>query len=84
LNSALYWLAGRPLLAAALGAVGGPLAYFGGVGLGALAFPGGLAWALALIAVEWAIAMPLLLGLNRWAGRRFRRPRTNLDLGVLR
>lgn len=84
LNSALYWLAGRPLLASALGALGGPMAYFAGVKLGALAFPGGTGWALGLIALEWAIAMPVLLGLNRWAGRRFRRPRVDLDLGVLR
>ncbi len=84
LNSALYWLAGRPLLAALLGALGGPMAYLAGVKLGALAFPGGTAWALALIALEWAVAMPVLLGLNRWTGRRFRRPRVDLDPGVLR
>jgi hypothetical protein len=83
-NSALYWLAGRPLLASLLGALGGPMAYLAGVKLGALAFPGGTVWALALIAVEWAVAMPLLLRLNRWAGRRFRRPGANLNPGVLR
>ncbi len=35
LTSSLAWLSGRPLLAAALGAVAGPLSFKAGVGLGA-------------------------------------------------
>ncbi|MEF8793087.1 DUF2878 domain-containing protein [Thiohalorhabdus sp.] len=84
LNSALYWLAGRPILASLLGAVGGPLAYLGGARLGALVFPAGDGWALVLIALEWALAMPLLLALNRWLGRRFRRAGAGLNAEVSR
>ncbi|MFA9460991.1 DUF2878 domain-containing protein [Thiohalorhabdus methylotrophus] len=69
LNLALYWLAGRPALAAALGAVGGPMAYYGGVQLGALALPGGALWGLGLVALGWTVAMPLLLTLNAALGR---------------
>jgi len=84
LNSALYWLAGRPLLASLLGALGGPLAYLGGARLGALDFPAGDGWALVLIALEWALAMPLLLALNRWCDRLARRSGTGLDPEVPR
>ncbi|MDX1609781.1 MAG: DUF2878 domain-containing protein [Halofilum sp. (in: g-proteobacteria)] len=66
---ALYWLAGRPLLAAALGAVGGPLAYFGGLQLGAMLVPAGTGAMLAAVAVEWAIATPLVM----WAAVRLGR-----------
>jgi len=83
LNLALYWLAGRPVLAAALGAVGGPMAYFGGVQLGALALPGGTVYGLALVAAAWIVAMPALLALNAALGRCLRRP-GQLDLEEIR
>jgi hypothetical protein len=63
LNSSLRWLQGRPALAALLGAVAGPLAYYGGAQLGGIAFleflPG-----LLLLALLWSLALPLLLS---WA-----------------
>ncbi len=60
LNVSLGWLKRRRLLAAALGAVGGPLAYYAGAELGAvtIAHP---PTALAAVGVVWALAMPLLL-----------------------
>lgn len=66
LPHALGWLLTRPLLGAILGAVGGPLAYYAGFRLGAAAFPSGIPRAVAWMAVEWAIATPLLL----WMARR--------------
>lgn len=62
LNVSLRPLQGRPWLAAALGAVGGPLAYWGGAGLGAMTFHD-LAAGLAALAVAWALLTPLLLAL---------------------
>ena len=45
----------RPLLAVVAGAVGGPLAYAGGIRFGAVAFPMGWASVIVLAAV-WAVA----------------------------
>jgi hypothetical protein len=64
LNVSLSWLKRRLLLAAVLGAIAGPLSYYGGVKLGALLFSRP-EWALAAIALEWAVAMPLLALLAR-------------------
>ena len=55
----LAWLHGRPLLAAALGAVSGPLSYAGAVALGAGALPD-RPLALAVLAVGWAVMTPML------------------------
>lgn len=60
LRHSLAWLAGRPVLAALLGLVGGPAAYLAGERLGALAVADGMA-ALLLIALSWALAMPVVL-----------------------
>ena len=59
LNVTLRWLHGRLLLASLLGAVGGPLAFASGARLGAaeLLQPGR---ALPLLALEWAVMLPLL------------------------
>lgn len=54
----------RPLLAAGLGLIGGPAAYWGGAELGAMTFSNAPA-ALAALAVGWAVLMPLLLALAR-------------------
>jgi hypothetical protein len=59
-NASLRWLRGRPLLAMALGAVGGPLAYLAGAQLGAISFPE-LASGLAVQAAGWTLLMPLLM-----------------------
>lgn len=61
LNASLRWLQGRYVLAGIFGAVGGPLAYLAGIGLGA-AQP--LVDGLILyssLALIWALAVPLLV-----------------------
>ncbi|UPT74341.1 MAG: DUF2878 domain-containing protein [Elusimicrobiota bacterium] len=57
-GSSMAWLAGRPWLAAALGAVAGPVSFRAGVGLNAGAYLGDPAQASALLAVLWAVALP--------------------------
>ena len=64
LNSSLRVLQSRPWIAAALGAAGGPLAYYAGASLGALQFLEPAAM-LAALALGWALATPLLLSLAR-------------------
>jgi len=67
LHFCLDWLRGRYWLASVLGAVGGPLAYYGGHRLGAMQLGGSLAVSLAVIAIEWAIATPALVYLSEAA-----------------
>ena len=67
LHFAADWMAKRYLLATVLGAVGGPVAFYGGVRLGAATLHPNLPFALAALALEWAVAMPLLV----WLGDRF-------------
>ncbi len=62
-GQALEWLTRRPVLAAVLGAVAGPLSYSGGARLGALELHG--VRSLVTIGVCWAVAMPLLTWLAR-------------------
>ena len=54
----LHWLLGRWRLAIVFGAVGGPLAYYAGMRLGAVNFPDPVA-ALVALAGGWSILMPL-------------------------
>jgi len=68
LNGSLAWLKGRWGLAAALGAVGGPAAYFGGARLGAAEFPPGAA-PLLVLSAGWLLLTPLLV----WMAAFFRR-----------
>ena len=63
LNVTLRWLKQRPLLAAALGALFGPLSFLGGVRLGAARFIDELA-ALTSLAVMWALLMPLVMAVS--------------------
>jgi len=65
---ALRWLAGRYLVAAFLGAVGGPVAFLVGERMGAATFPNGPVFAIAILALAWAIATPLLFGVSRALG----------------
>lgn len=58
---ALHWLSGRYLLGAFLGALGGPLAYWGGIRLGAASFGDNPLFTLVVLAVVWAGVTPLLL-----------------------
>lgn len=64
LNQSLGWLHGRPLLAALLGAVGGPLTYYGGARLGATETLPGTA-GLVILAIGWGAVTPLLLKLAK-------------------
>jgi hypothetical protein len=64
LNVSLRALQDRPLLAAALGAIAGPLAYYAGIKLGAVELLHPYA-ALAALAVGWAAFTPLLLRLAK-------------------
>jgi apolipoprotein D and lipocalin family protein len=56
LRHSLRWLVNRPLLAAAAGALGGPLAYYAGASLGALRLPA-LISALPAIGALWGGAL---------------------------
>jgi len=68
LNVTMRWLKGRPLLAAFLGAIAGPLSFVSGVRLGGAQFIDA-GPALASIALTWAITMPVLMSLsNRFDG----------------
>lgn len=62
LNLSMAWLKGRWALAAVMGAIGGPLAYFAGYRLGGVE-SASLALALGVQAAGWAVMMPLLASL---------------------
>lgn len=62
LKLSMSWLKGRPWLAAAFGAVGGPLAYVAGRKLGGVEM-NEPALALLVQGLGWAVMMPLLLRL---------------------
>ena len=66
LNVTLRWLRGRPLLAAILGAVLGPVSYASGVRLGAAHFIDATA-AAGMMACAWFVVVPLL----SWLSVRF-------------
>jgi len=55
----LSWMKGRYWLSALLGAAGGPAAYYTGERLGAVIFPMGSIFSLAILAGVWAIMTPL-------------------------
>ena len=61
LGGCLGFLRRRYIPGCVAGAIGGPMAYFAGRQLGAIDLADPLVVSLAAIAVEWAIAMPLLL-----------------------
>ena len=67
LSGVLSWLRGRHVAAAIVGAIGGPLAYLAGERMGAAVLGPSHAVALAAIGVEWAVAMPLLVWMERRA-----------------
>ncbi len=62
LNVSLRWLRGRYWLAAVLGFVSGPAAYFGGYKLGGIVFIDQQA-ALLSLAIGWGLMMPVLVKL---------------------
>jgi hypothetical protein len=61
LNASLAWLAGRPVLAALLGALCGPASYVAGARLGAIELHANTLASLTGIAIAWAFALPTLL-----------------------
>jgi hypothetical protein len=67
LHFCLRWLSGRYGLAALFGMVGGPIAFYAGARLGAAELQPTLWIALGAFALEWALAMPVLL----WLAGRF-------------
>jgi hypothetical protein len=71
LNRSLGSLRGRYILAAILGAVGGPAAYYSGARLGAMTvLPTGAQ--LLVLAAAWAVAVPLLFRLSARIHEAFR------------
>ena len=64
LNVSLNWLKGRYLIAALFGAIGGPLAYYAGMTLGAVVIPD-LPIAMITLAMGWGVLMPALMMLAR-------------------
>ena len=64
LNVSMVWLRQRYLLAALFGAIGGPLAYYGGAKLGATEALPTLS-GLLLLAVGWGVMTPLLVRLAK-------------------
>ena len=67
INHSMAWLKNRYFLALLLGAVFGPLAFIAGENLGAVVFLDRIR-ALTLLAVGWAVLMPLLL----WLAEQFK------------
>lgn len=60
LNRSMSWLKGRPALAAAMGAIAGPMSYLAGNRLGGIVFESPLAATVAL-SVGWAVLMPVVV-----------------------
>lgn len=65
LDHSLAWSARPWWRASLLGAIGGPLAYYAGAQLGGVQLPLGTATTLGLLALIWAVVMPLLHGFAR-------------------
>jgi hypothetical protein len=61
---ALYWLKGRYLLAGLFGMVGGPLAYWAGIRMGAASFGNNPVITIMVLALVWATVTPALC---RWS-----------------
>lgn len=71
LRPSLRWIWGRPLVGAALGGVGGPLTYWVGARLGAIA-PVEPAWrAFVWCGVQYAVAVPAWCSAASWAFSAF-------------
>ena len=64
LSDSLAWLRGRYKLAQLFGALGGPLSYYGGAKLGAIQLIEPIRNSLIVIALEWWLAMPVLLKIS--------------------
>ena len=60
LGRSLAWLGVRPLVASIAGAIAFPLNYWAGLRLGAVEFGYSLPTTLAILAVTWAVVLPLM------------------------
>ena len=69
-NHSLSWMKHRPVLSALFGALGGPLAYWGGVRLGAATLNWPLLESLLLLAVVWGLLWPLIMLLSTLSKKR--------------
>lgn len=69
--STVRLLGARPFLkATALGAVFGPLAYMAGARIGALSLSDPLLWTCAVLALAWAIVLPILVAIDGYLAQR--------------
>lgn len=64
-HHSLAWLVGRPALAALLGAIGGPLSFYAGLRMGAVGVGDEPLMTWGALALEYALATPLLLHFAR-------------------
>ena len=64
-NHSLEWLKAHPLLPAATGLIGGPLAYFAGLKFGAVEFLTDPILIAASIGIAWALSMMILVRFSR-------------------
>jgi hypothetical protein len=78
-HHSLSWLAERPGLAVVLGALGGPLAFLGGVRFGAVAHGESAVLTYFALALEYAILTPLML---RFARHRLGNEAPSLEDGL--
>lgn len=67
INTCLRWLRRRWWLSAALGAIAGPLTYYGGAKLGAVTLSSPPTVSLLAVAVEYAVLVPVMV----WAAERY-------------
>jgi hypothetical protein len=65
LGSSMAWLQGRPAVAALLGAVSGPLSYLAAERLGAVVLAPDPLRRWAVLALAWAVAVPVTLAVAR-------------------
>jgi len=70
LNHTLAFLRTRPMAAALFGLVGGPLAYAAAAsGFDAVVFAAPVAWTLGVLALGWAVLLPVLFAAGSWLSR---------------
>ncbi|MCJ8168096.1 DUF2878 domain-containing protein [Atopomonas sediminilitoris] len=72
LHHSLAWSAKPWWRASVLGAIGGPLAYFGGAQLANIGLPLGTLATLALLSITWAVVMPLTHGFAQLYDAQYR------------
>lgn len=65
-NHSLAWLQNRLFIAALLGSIGGPLAYWGGTRLNAATFHWSLTLSLLTLTLVWSITTPAIMKLSNF------------------